>query len=93
MSKISIGNIIALAALLIGVPAALVLGTHRQETQFARAYLRPAACAIVRERAPDRLVENLPDRCLVKIDKVLENIVVSDQLQISPTELIGLLKQ
>lgn len=82
----------AIAVALITVPAALV-GLHQRETSPTAAYLRPAGCAVVRKHAPERIISDAPERCLVKIDKMLAHVVVTDGVQVSETELIALVKQ
>lgn len=86
------GGLFTAGAVLIVLSAALVMSTLRGEPQYPAAYMRPAACAIVRQHAPDRILNDAPDKCLVRIDKMLENVVVSDAVQVSATELIALVK-
>lgn len=82
----------AIAVAVITIPAAVV-GMRQHETSQSAAYLRPAGCAVVRLHAPERIISDAPDHCLVKIDKMLANVVVSENVQVSETELIALVKQ
>lgn len=81
-----------LAVAVITIPAALV-GLHQRETSASAAYLRPAGCAIVRKHAPERLLEDQPERCLVRIDAMLAHVLVKDGVQVAESELIALIRE